>query len=182
LAAYRLAGDGLSLESVVRAPEFTAGPEEWVAHAASRTFPSLFLREAATDIVLPFSYDPGFFFLGEQENPQMLPAWLLNEVIAKLSAAGSNVEGLITAWHAKLAYAASLAVMALMAAAIVSWRQNVYISVGLAVVATFLFYTLSLFGESTGQRGLLPPAAAAWGANAAFLLLAVLRLRLAGIK
>jgi lipopolysaccharide export system permease protein len=181
LSAYRLSGDGLSVESVIHAPEFTAGPGEWLALGASRAFPSLFLREGPADIVLPLSHDPGVFFLGEQDNPQMLPLWLLNELIAKLSAAGSNVEGLLTAWHSKLAYAASLAVMAVLAVAIAAWRQTVHIAVGLSVVATFLFYTLSLFGESIGQRGFLPPAAAAWGTNAVFLLIAFLALRLSRI-
>ena len=36
-------------------------------------------------------------------------------------------------------------------------------------------------GESMGQRGLLPPMLAAWGPDALLLILASLRLRLAGI-
>ncbi|MDR2075715.1 MAG: LptF/LptG family permease [Desulfovibrio sp.] len=182
LAAYRLSADGLSVESIVHAPEFTAGTDGWTARGASRVVPSLFLREAPADLVLPLTHDPGVFFLGGQDNPQMLPMWLLTEAIAQLSAAGSNVEGLITAWHAKLANAASLAVMAVLAAAIAAWWRNVYIAVGFSVAATFLFYAFSLFGESTGQRGFLPPMAAAWGTNAAFLLLAFLAIRLSRAK
>lgn len=102
-----------------------------------------------------------------QDNPQQLPLWLLGEAIGKLRGAGSNVEALLTAWHGKLAYAASLMVMAVLAAAIVSWRDNVYLAVALSMAVIFVTYALTLFGESMGQRGLLPAYAGRLGAGRA---------------
>ncbi len=182
LTAYRLSPDGLRFESIIRADTFTADAGHWQAMNATRIDPETFFRAPPEDLALPIEQDPGVFFVGGQSNPQMLPIWLLGEAIGKLRDAGSNVEGLLTAWHARVAYAASLAVMALLAAAIVSWKDNVSIAVTLAIVVTFVMYTLTLFGESMGQRGLLPPALAAWGPNILLLLVALARLRLVSIR
>lgn len=176
LSAYQLSGDGLNFSVIVRAPRFTATAGEWTAYSAQRISPNLFLSENLDVLPLPLTQDPRIFFLTGRESPQTLPLWRLSDAIDKFRAAGSNVEGLLTAWHGKLAYAASLVVMAVMAAAIVSWRDSVYIAVGLAIMLTFVSYVLTLFGESMGQRGLLPPVPAAWGPNALLLTLALLRL------
>lgn len=182
LSAYRLSDDGLRFTSIVRAPSFTARPGAWTAHGAVRVSPETFLSEAPQELVLPLAQDPAVFFVSSQDNPQQLPLWLLGEAIHKLRSAGSNVEGLLTAWHGKLAYAASLMVMAVLAAAIVSWKDNVYVAVALSMAVIFVTYAMTLFGESMGQRGLLPPAVAAWGPDALLLILAGFRLHLAGLR
>ena len=120
--------------------------------------------------------------MSESEKPEQLSFWLLGEAITRLRDAGSNVEGLQTLWHGKLAYAASLMVMALVAAAIVSWRDNVYMAVALAIVVTFVVYVLTLFGDTMGQRGLVPPVAGAWGPQVILLCIALLRLHYAGMR
>lgn len=181
LAAYRLGDDGLRFVSIVRGPTFHAAPGEWLVRDAVRVSPETYVSEPAQDLVLPLSQEPSVFFVSGQNNPQRLPLWLLGEAIHKLRGAGSNVEALLTAWHGKLAYAASLMVMAVLAAAIVSWRDNVYLAVGLSMAVIFVTYALTLFGESMGQRGLLPPILAAWGPDALLLVLATLRLHFAGI-
>ena len=110
---------------------------------------------------------------GERESARI---WQLGTAIEQLSSSGSNVENLRTAWHAKIAYAASILIMAFVATAIVSWKDNIYIAVTLALVCTFLYYALYTLGTSLGQRGLVHPFLAAWGANIIAMLCAMGRL------
>ena len=93
-----------------------------------------------------------------------------------MRSSGSNVESLRTAWHAKIAYAASILVMAFVATAIVSWKDNIYIAVTLALVVTFLYYAVYTLGTTLGQRGLIPPFAGAWSANIIAAAIALWRL------
>lgn len=182
LAAYQLSGDGLRFETVVRAPRFTTRDGSWTALEALRIRPDEYVSEQIAELKLPLTQDATLFFVSESEKPEQLSFWLLGEAISRLRDAGSNVEGLQTLWHGKLAYAASLMVMALVASAIVSWRDNVYMAVALAIVVTFVTYVLTLFGDTMGQRGLVPPAAGAWGPQAILLGLALLRLHYASLR
>lgn len=182
LSAYQLSEDGLRFASIVRADAFTAHPGEWLALDVVRTIPDSFQREKLPALDLPLNQDPTVFFISEQSKPQQLSIWRLGDAIGKLRTSGSNVEGLVTAWHGKLAYAASLVVMALLAAAIVSWKDNIYLAVAIAMFITFFSYALTLFGESMGQQGVLPPILAAWGPNLFLLIFAGLRLRYVSLK
>ncbi|MFQ9866393.1 MAG: LptF/LptG family permease [Bilophila wadsworthia] len=87
-----------------------------------------------------------------------------------------NMEALRTAWHAKLAYAASILVMAFVATAIVSWKDNIYIAVTVALLCTFLYFAVYTLGTTLGQRGILHPFLAAWTANLIALFFAFWRL------
>ncbi|MCH5276411.1 MAG: LptF/LptG family permease [Desulfovibrionaceae bacterium] len=182
LTAYQLSEDGLRFVAIVHGADFRAESGAWRVRDAVRTSPDTFVSEAAQDMILPLRQDASVFFVSDQDKPQQLPLWLLGESIRKLREAGSNVEALLTAWHSKLAYAASLMVMAVLAAAIVSWRNNVYLAVALSMAVIFVTYALTLFGESIGQRGLLPPILAAWGPDLLLLTLALAGLHLADAR
>ncbi len=156
LAAYELSSDGMSIARVIRAGSFTASHGNWE------------LRDVTV-------FDPTGY-LSTRHDPSRLPLWQLGDAIDRLSASGSNVEGVRTAWHMKLAYAASLVVMAVVAAAVVTWRDNIYLCIGLALVITFLFYTMFTVGGTLGQKGIVPPPLAAWGADALILSIATARL------
>jgi len=105
-----------------------------------------------------------------------LPLWHLGQVIEELKESGSNVERLRTAWHGKWSYAFSIITMALLALALCSFFENLYINLVLSLVVIFSYYGLYVLGITTGQKGLLPPIAGAWLANGAFGSLATLRL------
>lgn len=182
LAAYQLSDDGLRFETVVRSPRFETRQGSWIAFDALRIRPGDYVSERIAELNLPLTQDAGLFFVSESESPEQLSFWLLGEAISRLRDAGSNVEGLQTLWHGKLAYAASLMVMAFVASAIVSWRDNVYMAVALAIVVTFVSYVLTLFGDAIGQRGLVPPVAGAWGPQVMLLGAALLRLHYAGLR
>ena len=66
--------------------------------------------------------------------------------------------------------------MALLALALSSLFENLYVNLVLSLVAIFSYYALYVLGITTGQKGLLPPIAGAWLANGVFSTLASLRL------
>jgi lipopolysaccharide export system permease protein len=105
-----------------------------------------------------------------------LPLWHLGRVIDELKESGSNVERLRTAWHGKLSYAFSIVAMALLALAISTVFENLYVNLILSLVVVFCYYGLYVLGITTGQKGILPPMLGAWLANLVFGGLALLRL------
>lgn len=176
ISAYELSDDGRRFVSITRAEKFAAEHGKWTLKNATRFYPDSFITESGQDIVLPIQIDIRHFFVAGQEKPQNLPLWQLGEAIGMLRDSGSNVEALLTNWHARLAYAASLMVMAVLAAAVVSWKKNIYLAVAIAIVITFVFYALTVVGQTMGERGIVPPMAAAWGPQLLLLALASLRL------
>ncbi len=177
LAAYELSADGLSIVRVVRAASFTAGTGNWELHEVTEFDPSGYLSTRHDTLSLPLRQDvQAFLVTANNTDPSRLPLWQLGDAIDRLSASGSNVEGVRTAWHMKLAYAASLVVMAAVATAMVTWRDNIYLCIGLALVITFLFYTMFTVGGTLGQKGIVSPPVAAWGPNGLILSIAVARL------
>lgn len=174
---YKLSADGLHIENLVQAPSYTATAGRWTLRQAVVDTPAAYAKRTENELVLPLSQDPATFRLVRGgAKPTQLPIWLLGSAIEQLRASGSNVESLRTAWHAKIAYAASIFVMAVVATAIVSWRDNIYIAVTLALVCTFLYYAAYTLGTTMGERGFVSPVIGAWGANIIAMTLAVWRL------
>jgi len=109
-----------------------------------------------------------------------LPLWHLGRVIDELKESGSNVERLRTAWHGKWSYAFSIVTMALLALALCSLFENLYLNLVLSLVVIFSYYGLYVLGITAGQKGLMPPIAGAWLANLTFGGFAALRLSWVG--
>lgn len=105
-----------------------------------------------------------------------LPLFELSKAINKLEKSGSNVEMLQTVWHSKLSYAFSIVTMALIALVLVTWSENMYANIGLSLVFIFVQYGLHVIGVTAGEKGVLPPIAAAWLGNGIMGGAAVLRL------
>ena len=155
-SGYELSDDGLSIKRIVQASTFTAEPNHWALQDVRVYTPDTFTQEQEPDFVLPLRQDPETFRLvSAGTKPQQLPLWQLGDAISQLKSSGSNVEALRTAWHAKLAYAASILVMAFVATAIVSWKDNIYIAVTVALLCTFLYFAVYTLGTTLGQRGIL---------------------------
>ena len=181
-SAFHVRDNGVDVDVIVRAPRVKGSVNSWVLADAERTYPDDYRREEMTRLELPLHQDPELFFSTESNNLQQLPLWQLGDAIEQLGAAGSNVDGLRTVWHGKISYAASLIVMALLGAAIVSKFSNVYIAVGVSMAGTFILYALTMFGESLGQRGALPPFMAAWGPDVLLFLVAAGRLYYVSVR
>lgn len=179
VTAYEMSEDLLSFKTITRAPGFYIAPDGWHLVEAVRLEPDKFIETQHTDLLLPLEQQADIFFLNRKgSKPQQLPLWQLNDAIQKLGMAGANVEGLRTAWHGKVAYAASLMVLAVLAVALVSWEDTMYMAVGLAIIMILVSYSLIMFGDSLGQRGIVPPMLAAWGPLGILLAASMLRLRL----
>ncbi len=182
LSIYHLAPDGLRFTSIYRAPVFTARAGDWASPLVTHINPDTFTRVQETDVHFPIKQNPAFFFVSSQSNPQQFSLWVLGEAIQMLQNSGSNVEGLLTAWHSKVAYAASLVVLALLAAAMLTLTENVYVASAVAMVTTFILYVCILVGESLGSRGSVPPAVAAWAPNIILAVLALWRLHVYNLR
>ena len=66
----------------------------------------------------------------------------------------------------------SILSMGLLALAMVTITENVYVNVALSLVVTFGYYTVFMIGATLGQKGILPPWIGAWLANLLFCTLA----------
>ncbi|HIU17760.1 MAG TPA: LptF/LptG family permease [Candidatus Avidesulfovibrio excrementigallinarum] len=176
-AGFELTGDGLSMKRMIRAERFAGRAGSWTLNNVTEYVPDEYVTRTLPSMELPLRQDPTTFrMFSNDSTPQQLPIWQLGEAIDRLSSSGSNVEALRTAWHMKLAYAVSIVAMAMIGVALVSWNSNIYMATALALVCTFLYYAVFTMGSALGQRGILPPAVAAWGANALAVTLAGLRL------
>ena len=112
--------------------------------------------------------------LSESYNLDALSVWQVGDMIERLKKGGSNLESLRTLWHSRLAYAASVVVMSLIAVSLMLWRDNVYLNTGVSLIVVFIFYSLFTVGITAGQKGLLPPVIATWGGPATISLLALI--------
>lgn len=125
---------------------------------------------------IPLRQDMRSFLKADVADRSDLPLWHLSQVIDELRESGSNVERLRTAWHGKLSYAFSIITMALLALALCSFFENMYVNLVISLLVIFSYYGLYVLGITTGQKGLVPPVLAAWMANIVFSSLAGLRL------
>ncbi|MDR2726625.1 MAG: LptF/LptG family permease [Deltaproteobacteria bacterium] len=177
LQACKLSPDALRVEELILARHYAANPDAWQLSEVLRIYPDQFKREHFDTLPLPLRQDlESFRLVNVGSNLQQLSVAQLGQAIDALRASGSNVEALRTAWHGKIAYAASLAVMSLVAMAIAVWKENVYIAAGLALLTTFLYYAVYTVANTLGQQGVLPPFLAAWLANFVAAGIALFRL------
>jgi lipopolysaccharide export system permease protein len=178
LRLYRFSPDFRSIERIIRADRLQVRKHAWDLSSVRISDPARFTATVRPGRVLPIEQQlDAFVSIEKEESPQQMPLWELGRVIRKLEATGSEVSRLVTAWHGKIAYAFSLFIVTLIGLTLVRRWENVFLNVTTGVFLIFLYYSLSVFGESLGEKGALPPWAGAWlgnavmGAPAAMLLL-----------
>ncbi|WP_461209606.1 LptF/LptG family permease [Desulfocurvus sp. DL9XJH121] len=177
VSVYTMSADREKVTRIVTADSAKAGKKIWTLHQARIMDPATFNVRAQSELNLPLNQDPmTFLHIDPGADPSSLPLWKLVRVIKRLDDSGSNVERLRTSLHMKLAYAFSILAMGLVALALVSLSENVYLNIGLALVVTFVYYVIYMIGATMGQKGMLPPWLGAWLANMVFCGLALLRL------
>jgi lipopolysaccharide export system permease protein len=165
------------IREVIRAKGFKSSPRGWLLTDAVQTFPETFEVRSAAELEVDMHTDVGsFLIIDPKTRLESLPIWQLGSEIRRLKDTGSNIERLQTAWHMKLAYAASVLVMALIALAVISVFGSIYVIIPVGLVTTFCYYGLFVLCASAGEKGLVPPVLAAWAANAFFALLAGARM------
>ena len=172
VSIYALSEDGDEVKEVIRADGVTVHDDFWSLHNATVYNTDGYIQAAHQEIQVPIRQQlKALTALSQSANLNALSIWQLSDAIERLRKAGSNLESLRTLWHSKLAYAASLAVMSLIAISLMFWRDNVYINAGISLVVVFIFYTIFTLGITAGQKGLVPPIIAAWGGLFGFSLL-----------
>lgn len=165
--------DAGSISEIIRAEKFKVTSRGWLLSEVTRTLPATFSVERETSMELVLHTDVGSFLVVDSKAKlESLPLWQLGQEIRRLKDSGSNIERLQTAWHMKLAYAASVLVMALIALAVVSLVGSIYVIIPIGLVTTFCYYGLFVLCASAGEKGLVPPVLAAWAVNAFFATLA----------
>jgi lipopolysaccharide export system permease protein len=174
LTIHVLDGDDAGLiHEIVRAKSFKSSSRGWVLSDATQTFPATFEVRVMAELELDLRTDVGVFLIIDPKTRlESLPIWQLGSEIQRLRDSGSNIERLQTAWHMKLAYAGSVLVMAFIALAVVSMFGSLFVIIPVGLVTTFGYYGLFVLCASAGEKGLVPPALAAWAANAFFMAIA----------
>lgn len=175
VSIYVLSEDGSAVKEVIRAPHATLQNKHWLLYDATVYNTDGYIQAVHAEMDFPIEQQLKVLTaLSESAQLEGLSLWQLGDMIKRLKEGGSNLESLRTLWHSKLAYAAAVAVMALIAVALMLWRDNVYITSAVSLVVVFIFYSLFTVGITAGQKGLLPPVVATWGAPVASSLLACL--------
>lgn len=161
--AYKLSEDDNHLLQMVRAESFTVKKRVWHLTNATVISPENYGYEEVGEMTMPLKQDlSAFLAIDPATKPAHLPVWNLRDAISSLEKSGSNVEVLQTTLHSRFAYAASLVVMGVLGLAIVLWRSNVYLAVGIGLLVTFIFYAFTTLCVSLGERGAMAPVLAAW--------------------
>lgn len=172
--AYQLSDDSKHLTQMVRAESFAIRNKVWHLQKATVITPERYGYEEVAEMTLPLKQElRAFAAIDPDTKPAHLPVWSLYEAIANLEKSGSNVEVLRTTLHSRFAYAASLIVMGVIGLAIVLWRNNVYLAVGVGLVVTFIFYAFTTLCVSLGEKGALSPVLAGWLSVTIFFILGI---------
>ena len=178
VSIYLLSQNKQSLEKTYLAQSARVEDQKWTFHQVEIFSPQEFSQEtldtlSIDDITLDLR---SFLAVESGANPSQMSLWQLNSVISQLKSSGSNVEALWTIWHMKLAYAASILVMGLIALAIATLGLGPYVNVPLAFIITFVYYSLFMFGISAAEKAAVSPITGAWSTNILFTLLSLGRL------
>lgn len=170
--AYKLSADDKQLLQMLRAERFAVKNKVWHLYEATVITPETYGYELEPEMTIPLRQNlSAFLAIDPGTKPSHLPAWLLRNAIAGLERSGSNVEALRTSYYSHFAYAASIIVMGVMGLAIILWRNNVYLAVGIGLVFTFFYYASTTICVSLGEKGVLNPLAAAWLPSGIFFVL-----------
>ena len=127
-------------------------------------------------VELPMAAEPSYFGR-EYRRPSQMSFRELREYIGALRGAGYQVDRLAVQLHYKLAYPASVLLLAWLALpfAFRMGRRGAVVGVAVALVLGMAYFALTALSTKLGEASLLPPALAAWTPTVVFLLLALNR-------
>lgn len=173
---YTLDESGVGIEQILKARRFSIRDGVWHFEEGQILSPALYASTPFAEHTLDISQDLKAFQMGAQVSmkPTQLSLRELSESIERLERAGSNVENLRTAWHGKLAYAASIIVMGFLALIVTRLTPNIYKATVLSILIVFFYYGTNTMCFSMGEKGLLSPLVGGWFANALFFTLSLL--------
>jgi lipopolysaccharide export system permease protein len=176
VTVYEFDRDSMRLQRIMTAKKGLVDEHGWGLLDVWEIETRDFMTSKLLTNFIPLRQDMRSFLNADVADRSDLPLWHLGQVIEELRESGSNVERLRTAWHGKWSYAFSIIAMALLALALCSLFENLYVNLVLSLLVIFSYYALYVLGITTGQKGILPPVAGAWLANVTFSALASIRL------
>lgn len=177
LTIYELSDAENALLRIIHAEVFSTSDMGWRLEKVRVLDTTKFVEQEQAQLFLPLKARLSSFKVAAGRfSPSSLPLWRLGRVIDAMHASGSNVEGLRTLFHARISYALAVTVMTLAGLAILSFQLNVYLTLVMGLVAAFVLLGLHVIGITAGEKGLLPPLAAAWMGNVLMALAASMRL------
>jgi len=176
VTVYEFDSDTMRLQRIMTAKKGLVDEHGWGLLDVWEIETKDFMSSKLLTNFIPLRQDMRSFLNTDVADRAELPLWRLGTVIDELRESGSNVERLRTAWHGKWSYAFSIVTMALLALALCTLFENLYVNLVLSLLVIFSYYGLYVLGITTGQKGLLSPVAGAWLANGVFSSLAAMRL------
>ena len=176
VTVYEFDRDSMRLERIMTAKKGLVDEHGWGLLDVWEIETKDFMSSKLLTHFIPLRQDMRSFLNADVADRSDLPLWHLAQVIDELRESGSNVERLRTAWHGKWSYAFSIVTMALLALALCSFFENMYINLVLSLLVIFSYYGLYVLGITAGQKAILSPMLGAWLANAVFSGLAAMRL------
>ncbi len=117
-------------------------------------------------------------FMRGQKRPEEMSYGELDQFIQNVRRGGGDVQGYLVDLNLKIAFPSAGLIIVLLGGALASHlkRGGVAMGFALSIGICFVYWGLLRFAQAFGHAGLLPPMAAAWGANALFCLLALVLL------
>lgn len=117
-------------------------------------------------------------FLRGQKRPEEMSYGELAQLIQNVRRGGGDVQGYLVDLNLKIAFPSAGLIIVLLGGALASHLRRGGVAVGfaLSIGICFVYWGLLRFAQAFGHAGLLPPVAAAWGANALFGILALVLL------
>ena len=173
LAVYQLDGD-FRLARLIEADSATWDGARWqLVGARTLEFTAEGVREqgaAPPGFAIPETLED---FRAVSVEPEELSYGMLRRQIKDLRRKGVDTYESLVDLHLKLAYPAASLIMMLLAVPLTAAGTRVTsfaASVGVGFAVGFAYFFLVAFTRPLGQTGSLPPALAAWAANAIFAL------------
>jgi len=173
LAVYQLDGD-FRLARLIEAESATWDGARWqLSGARTLEFAANGAREeraAPPGFTIPETLED---FRAVSVEPEELSYGMLRRQIKDLRRKGVDTYESLVDLHLKLAYPAASLIMMLLAVPLTAAGTRVTsfaASVGVGFAVGFAYFFLVAFTRPLGQTGSLPPALAAWAANAIFAL------------
>ncbi len=161
---FRLQDDFKSLEEIIEAGGFQVIEGGWRLNEVKSFQPATFRTQHQKARTLPLDQKLDVF--QDVENPEKMSLWRLGGVIERLQESGTNVEFLQTVWHMKISYAFSILVLTCIGLILARQRDNVFLNIAIGLGVIFVYYFLHVIGGTLGEKGIVPPYAGAWLANA----------------
>ena len=163
---YELDSGFQRVERILLSRKLRVEDENWTLQQVRVLSPDRFLRESRSEVHLSISRDLSTFFaLQERLSPEEMSIWELGRAVDRLRKTGANVEGLVTAWHQKIAYALSIVVVTCIALVVTRKWSNLFFNICFGLGLAFLFYGIYVLGGLLGEQGRLAPWLAGWLGN-----------------